>query len=59
MIGVIGVTLAGKLILHRAYPGGHEEFSACCWCGPMLVESDDPRSTAEIQAALEAMKRVN
>jgi hypothetical protein len=41
------------MILHRALPGEHVD-NAPCWCDPLIVEADDPRTPWELVVALEA-----
>ena len=52
MTGLVAVTLRGQVILHRPYPGSHDDFAPDCWCRPTVIERGDPRSTPEILSAI-------
>jgi len=42
------------VIVHRDYPGEHDADDPACWCGPVLVDCEDPRTPEEVLADVEA-----
>jgi len=36
------------LIIHKDLPGAHDTTGNGCWCGPVVVEEDDIRTTEEL-----------